>query len=446
MASDLMTIAKSGAKAARSALDVTAQNIANANTEGYVRRSIETAEVANSSGMLRLGDFSLSGVRVAAVNRNADMFRQLEVRRTGADAARGSAALQGMENIEAAIEQSGLYGSVVAFEASIKQLASDPTANELRAAALAQADHMAQSFNLASSSLDQVGEGARFSAQGGVDEVNVLAEQLARTNTFLSRAAPGGSDRAMLLDQRDNLLAKISKQAGVTTSFNADGQVDLRLGGASGPLLVTGSTRQTLAMATAGDGTISFDVGGTATNIATGGLAGHSATLSGVVSSKAQIDAAADNIINLVNASQAGGVDLAGNPGNPIFSGSGAAGIAMTLASPSGIATAPAGSPARSLDSSHIQALANALDSGAAAGRVSDAIFSVSSTVANQRIATEALETIASKARIALDQQSGVDLDEEAANLVRYQQAFQASGRAMQVASDLFDTLLGIAR
>lgn len=444
MASDLMTIAKSGAKAARSALDVTAQNIANANTEGYVRRSIETAEVANSSGMLRLGDFSLSGVRVAAVNRNADMFRQAEVRRTGADAARGSAALQGLENIEAAIEQSGVYVSVVAFESSIKQLAADPTSNDLRAAALAGADHMAQTFNLASSSLDQVGEGARFSAQGGVDEINALAEQLARTNTFLSRAAPGGSDRAMLLDQRDNLLAKISEQAGVTTSFAADGQVDLRLGGASGPLLVTGATRQNLAMATAADGTISFDVGGTGITVASGKLAGHSATLTGVVSSRAQLDAAANNIISIVNGSQAAGVDLAGNAAGAMFSGSGAAGIGVSLTSPSGIATAPAGSPANSIDSSHIQALTSALDQGAAAGRVSDAIFSISSTVANQRIATEALTTIASNARVALDQQSGVDLDQEAANLVRYQQAFQASGRAMQVATDLFDTLLGI--
>lgn len=444
MASDLMTIAKSGAKAARSALDVTAQNIANANTGGYVRRSIETAEVANSSGMLRMGDFSLSGVRVAAVNRNADLFRQAEVRRTGADAARGSAALQGLENIEAAIEQSGVYGSVVSFESAIKQLASDPTSSDLRAAALAGADQMAQSFNLASSSLEQVGEGARFAAQGGVDEINVLAEQLARTNTFLSRAAPGGSDRASLLDQRDNLLAKISEQASVTTSFAADGQVDLRLGGASGPLMVTGGTRQTLSMTTAGDGTVSFDVGGTGITVSSGQLAGHSATLSGVVSARTQLDAAVNNIMGIVNASQAAGANLAGNPASAMFSGTGASDIAVALASPSGIATAPAGSGANNIDPAHIQALTAALDSGAAAGKVSDVIFSVSSTVANQRIATDALDTIASNARIALDQQSGVDLDQEAANLVRYQQAFQASGRAMQVAADLFDTLLGI--
>jgi flagellar hook-associated protein 1 FlgK len=41
---------------------------------------------------------------------------------------------------------------------------------------------------------------------------------------------------------------------------------------------------------------------------------------------------------------------------------------------------------------------------------------------------------------------SGVNLDEEAANLIRYQQAYQASGKVLQVASTLFATLLDLGR
>ena len=59
MASDLLSIAKSGANAARIALDVTAQNIANASSEGYVRRSVSLQEVAASGGLGRIGDVSL---------------------------------------------------------------------------------------------------------------------------------------------------------------------------------------------------------------------------------------------------------------------------------------------------------------------------------------------------------------------------------------------------
>lgn len=74
------------------------------------------------------------------------------------------------------------------------------------------------------------------------------------------------------------------------------------------------------------------------------------------------------------------------------------------------------------------------------------AIFDISSTVQGRSISRDALVTIASNASIALSAQAGVDLDQEAVNLMRFQQAFQASGRIMQVASDLFDTIIGIGR
>ena len=71
-------------------------------------------------------------------------------------------------------------------------------------------------------------------------------------------------------------------------------------------------------------------------------------------------------------------------------------------------------------------------------------LFDISSTVASRAITHEAISTIADQASIALHAQAGVDLDNEAVNLIRFQQAFQASGRVMQVASDIFDTILGI--
>ena len=105
MASDLLSIGRSGALAARIGLDVTAQNIANASTEGYVRRSVRLSELSTAGGYNRLSDISLSGVRVDGIVRNADLFRQAEVRRTGSDAARAGAELAGLENAEAALEQ-----------------------------------------------------------------------------------------------------------------------------------------------------------------------------------------------------------------------------------------------------------------------------------------------------------------------------------------------------
>ena len=116
MASDLLSIASSGAKAARTALDVTAQNIANASTDGYIRRSVSLEEVSAAGGIGQTGDISLSGVRLDRIVRNADLFRQAEVRRTGADAARANAEVSALENIESAVEQSNVFSTIATFE------------------------------------------------------------------------------------------------------------------------------------------------------------------------------------------------------------------------------------------------------------------------------------------------------------------------------------------
>ena len=133
-----------------------------------------------------------------------------------------------------------------------------------------------------------------------------------------------------------------------------------------------------------------------------------------------------------------------GTPGQPLFNGANAATIGLAFEDGAKLATAPAGAAANSRDPSNLVALRNALAANDPADALDGLIFDISSTVAGRTITRDALTTIAATARIALEAQSGVDLDAEAVNLIRFQQAFQASGRVMQVASTLFDTLLGI--
>lgn len=444
MASDLFTIGTSGIKAARAALDITAQNIANASTEGYVRRSVRLSELSTAGGYNRITDISLSGVRVEGIVRNADLFRQAEVRRTGSDAARAGAELAGLENAEAALEQSNLYPALTSFESSLQRLAADPVDPSLRAAVLEDARTLTRTFNIAAQGLDEAAKGLRFEAQDGTAQVNLLAGELARTNLQLMRTSPGTSDQASLLDQRDSLLKRLSEFTDVSTSINANQTVDLRLGGNAGPLLVSAGNTAPFAMATAPDGTISFTLGSGPVALSAGSLAGKAQALVSLRETATSLDTLADSLIAAANGAQAGGAALDGSPGQPLFSGSGAGGIGLALTSGSGIATAPAGAGAGSRDAANLSALRGALDGADISGNASGLLFSVSSAVAGRRVTADALESIAGSARIALDSQSGVDLEQEAVNLVRFQKAFQASGRAIQVASDIFDTLLAL--
>lgn len=444
MASDLFSIGTSGLRAARAALDLTAQNIANAGTDGYVRRSLRVSEVGSPGSWMAPGDLTLSGVRIDGVTRNADLFRQAEVRRTGSDYARAAEELTGHENIEAALEQSGLFPAMTSFEASLQRLESNPVDPALRAGALEDARTLARSFNLAAGSLDTIGEGLRFAATAGTDQVNTFAAELARVNLQLTRATAGSSDQTMLLDRRDTLLQQISAQVGITTSIGPDQAATVRLGDGNGPVLVASGTAQTLAMTAAADGTVAFTLGGNPVASSSGALAGQAQALIAVRDRQARLNTIADTLITTVNAAQASSIALDGTVGQPLFSGSGASGIAVGLTSGAGLATAPAGAAAGSRDPAGLVALRNALGSAGVTDQIDSLLFTASSAAAARRTTAGALDSIAGAARLALAEQAGVSLDDEAANLVRFQQAFQASGKVIQVASDLFDTLLAI--
>ena len=444
MSSDLLSIGRSGALAARAALDVTAQNIANASTDGYIRRSVSLSEVASSGGYGRIGDISVSGVRVNGVVRNADLFRQSEVRRTGSDAARAKGELTGLENTEAAVEQSGVYDAVVKFEGALTQLMGDPTSASLRSSVIEDARTVASTFNVASSALDSVGTGLRFEATDGVTQVNTLAQQLGNVNLRLARAADATSDQTALLDQRDSLLQQISAYTDITTTFASDNTVSVKVGGTSGQTLVQGGTAQTLGMTTAANGTVSFDVGGTAVTLLGGSLAGKAQALTKLDAVHTQLNTLAASLASTVNTAQAAGVALNGTAGAPIFAGNTAATLSLALTNGAGIATAPAGAAANSRDPSNLTAMRAALSAADPATGLDGLIFDISSTVAGRKVTSDALNTIADTAKVNLSAQAGVSLDNEAVNLVRYQQAFQASGKVIQIASTLFDTLLNI--
>lgn len=445
MASDLLSIGLSGAKAARIGLDVTAQNIANAGTEGYVRRTIGLTEVATTGYNQSVRDVSLSGVRVEKIVRNADAFRQSEVRRTGSDTARADAEVNGLGNIESALEQSGVYPAITGFESALQKLKEDPVDTSLRSSVIEAARTMTATFQIASKEMDAVGKGLQFEAADGVTQVNRIAGELARTNLRLARAADASSDQTALLDQRDKLLADLSQYGDIGTTLAQDGSVTVTLGSVTPATpLVSGGSTTTLAMTTAADGTISYTLGGNALGLSGGSLAGQQLALGKLTQLHGDLDTLAGSIVATINAAQGGGTDRDGNPGADLLTGSSAATIALATGNPAKIATAPSGAPKNSRDAGNLDALRSALAAADPAGKMDAILFDISATVSGRTVTRDALATISDAAKTALAAQTGVNLDAEGVNLVRYQQAFQASGRVMQVAASIFDSLLQI--
>ena len=441
MASSLLNIGSSGAAAARRALDLTAQNIANASNPDYARRTLSMAEVASTRGIgLEPGNM-LSGVRPDRVMRSDSTFLQNEARRTGSDLSRAEAELNGLSNAENAIEQAGVYGAIVDFEASLARLAADPLGGALRAAVLEDAGQLAQTFAVATDGLDAAEQSTQFSAEAGVERVSLLSAELARTNTGIARARDGSSDMAALHDRRDALLRDLTQMTGGTTSLDEVGRATVTLGGET---LVTGSQVNSFVSSANADGSLGFSVGGNGISLTSGSLLGNSQALQAIGGLRTQLDDLAAQVITIANTAQANGAAQDGSGGQPFFSGSGASDISLALTVGAQIATAAAGSPADSRDSSNLQALRDALSNGGPAKSADSLLFGLSSAIDARSVTRDALFTIADSAAAALQVETGVDLDQEATNLLRYQQAFQANGKVIQTAADIFDTILGL--
>lgn len=444
MSSNLLQIGKSGTVAARTALELTAQNIANAGNADYARRSVGLAEVASGGTVGLFSSRSLGGVRVDQILRSDSIFLQNEARRTGSDAARSASELESLTRAESVVEQAGIYPALVEFEAAVGLLRGDSLNGALRASLLENGRTLADTLHIADSGLAAEREGVRFAAGAQGDTVNLAAAELARVNATLVRKQSGTGSQASLLDQRDALLRDLSKLVGITVEYGSNGVANVRLGDQNGPFLISGPTAAEFSVVDNSDGTISFSLDGTGVTISGGGLAGQATALENLRNLNGELDGLANQIIQTLNDAQSLGQTPAGTTGPAFFSGTSASDISVSIASGSDVAAAIAGSGPGSHNATNLENLLNALANGGPAAEADSILFDLSSNVNGRRIAHDALSTIAESATIALQRESAVDLDSEAANLVRFQQAFQASGRIIQVANDIFDSVLGI--
>jgi len=129
-----------------------------------------------------------------------------------------------------------------------------------------------------------------------------------------------------------------------------------------------------------------------------------------------------------------------------------ARGMSMLLTSGDQIAAASSTTPSGPGDNRNALALAalrvdsTVLNNGTMATAYNNLVGNTAAYAAEADIGRSAYETLTQQARDAQQAVSGVNLDEEAVNLIRYQQAYQAAARAISVANSLFDEVLSIGR
>jgi len=325
---DLIGIGASGVLAYRDALAVIGDNVANAQTPGYVRRTLalRIAPAGGTSGPLTHDAGVGSGVRPGAVARADDALRTANARNAASDAARLTTRADWLTRLQAVVAPGGggLTARLGGFFDAATTLAATPAAPAARTAFLSSADALAAQFRTTGAGLAGLAADLRGAATADARQVNDLTANLAAINLELKRTGASGEAANALLDSRDKALAALGTLVRVNSATGPDGGVTVRLGeGSNAPLLVDGGAATRVGIAGgAGMLALVLDPTGDATALRLppgGSLAGLIEADRRIASAATMIDGLAARTANAVNSQSALGVDATGADGAPLF-------------------------------------------------------------------------------------------------------------------------------
>src|SRR5581483_11061936 len=273
MSFQTLWVGVSGLTAAQRAMEVTANNVANVNTDGYSRQRVELVSgrpVPGTDGS-RGDGMRGTGVTVADVVRAHSDLADTAFRSESATQGSWSARSDIMSRAEQVLGPigGGTPKALADFFGSWEELSLHPDTPAARQAVIAAGASLAGSFNSAASDLDGLKAGAGAQIRATVDDVNRLAAQVAKLNAGIADATNGQQSPNDLLDQRDRLLDQLSALTGATVRPGELGRVDVYIGSRT---LVRGETVETLQASSADPATVQWQLGGD--RAATGGKLG----------------------------------------------------------------------------------------------------------------------------------------------------------------------------
>lgn len=427
---------RSALRASQLGLAVTAQNVAGADQDGYVRRRVDTVTLGPAAGVSRIwatvGPGASNGVQ-SSVNRLADVVLDGRVRvETSREAAAGgvAATLRGVEGTFDEPSDTGLAAGLDDLWNSFTDLASGSGET-----VLAKAGTVVDRLHNAAASLADQEADATARLGSTVDAAAGLTTTLGRLNEAIAAATASGQSVPDLLDQRDRVTSQLASSIGATTTLAADGTATVTLGGAS---LVAGST--VTALAVGADGASVTVDGAEATLTAGSAAAEVSALRTTLPAYRARLDEIAVSLRDTVNSALTAGYTASGSPGTSLFTGSGAADLAVAVTDPSDLAVT---SRPGSNDSDVAQALSQAgLRPDGPDSRYRTLIRTVGAESA--RAADAATVAGAATAAVTSARQSAesVSVDEELTAMLGYQRSYQAASRVLTTVDEMLDQLI----
>jgi len=440
-----LSIAISGLAVSQQQMETSSNNVANANTKGYSREVVETEAGAPIviSG-LTVG----TGVVLDKIESLRDPILEIQLNQATQQQSSLNAQLAQLQTLQThfAGSTSGIGADISNFFNSLEQLSPDPSSVELRQSVLTAATNLATDFRSTASSLTTQEGNLNLIVQQSVDEVNSLTAEIASVGQQIAQLQNAHQDASTLIDQQTNLIRQLSGFVDVQVIQTGNGGINLAT--ANGTALVTGTQSFALTTKTGSDGNSHIFAGNQdITSSLTGGsLAGtvqvRDQEIPGILN---QLDQLATGFANAVNAANAQGFDLNGHAGGNIFTpppagGTGAAAtLQVGITDPSLIAASSDGTAGSNGNLTNLLAVATQPVAGGQTpiNAYSNLVFQVGNTTSDTSADADAAGEILQQLQNQRGSISGVSLDEEAASIVQFQTAYQASARVITTINGL---------
>lgn len=462
-----MTIARRALLANELLISVTANNIANANTPGYARQRAVLNEATPQKGPF--GSIG-KGVVVSTVEQVVDPFIEARLVLTASQTRDAEVRNQMLARLEGAfpdLEAAGVGKAIVDFFNAVDELVANPQQLGARQALLAAAGTVASEFRMRAGEVQALQRDVDGQLTATIAEINALTGEIAELNRQIAAAEIGGHSSNALRDQRQLALQNLSRKVSITYFSNGDGTINVQtlgsitlVSGASAVALDTaldpsnvgldGRALTKFGLVNAGGGLIP-----TGNAIGGGELGALMELRDGVlVDVAADLDTLATALRDAVNGVHAdpSGRDLNGDVGGALFdpAASGASDIAVLITDPRKIAAARSSNPG---DNQNALAMAALRDTGQASlgdetftGYHSGIVVTIGVMARSMQDRHELMRGVEQQLSATREAVSGVSLEEEVTNLIKFQRAFQAAASLISTAERMFDELLNLVR
>lgn len=471
----------------KKSLETTGHNIANANTDGYSRQKVvQTTNVPITKGGLIHG----TGSRITGVTRVHNEFVEKRLRDSTSSNEFYQNRMEQLEQVEQIFNEldgEGLNQVINRFFNSMRDLANQPENETIRSVVRDSAKLIIKDFQRIRSMLDTLSRNVDNQVYRNVEDINMKVEQLGKTNKKIAELEAIHEETGDLRDRRDLLIKELSQIIDIHTYSDEKGQFVVSSNGV-GTLVTGGETQKLVAQAVDKESSSSNMAGSVdvffenranfpiSNKFKKGSMAGAIKVRNQDIRTlQESVDKIAFEFANTVNAIHRRGyvnrkLELDAN-GKPLSDGKGQITGINFFAPPDGQEGFAANISLSSEVKNDLTNIATALDPNSPGdNRVAIAISKLQSerlmaggtatleehflqVVGNvglesgkAKLDQEQAEGLNVQAQTIRDRISGVSIDEEAANMVKFQHAYEAAAKIMQTADEMFKTVINIKR